>query len=191
MNYGKPKTRTKILLICAAILIGSYVARYFILTSMRRAYFRQRRGGRNRTLLDSRASGQSPCTPIGNCFAASGRTRPDERTGRLHLRLELKQNEPEKYTGFSRFSCINLATPSPQDVNITTMANRVNLDTAIMQGAVEKGSIRLHSDKTFGMDLNGCAVTDMTVTPFGNGGAVAEWQEGTCPGGNLLMQRTR
>jgi hypothetical protein len=184
--------RNKILFICAAILIGSYVARYFILTAMRMAYSQHAaQQPKPQTAEKPVASASPDSMPIGNLSGVWEGRAPMKTRGTCDLRLELNQNDPEKYSGYSRFSCINLAPVNPQDTNITTMANRVNLDTAIMQGAVEKGSIRLHSDKTFGTDLNGCAVTDMTVTPFGNGGAMAEWQEGACPGGNLLMQRTR
>jgi len=29
----------------------------------------------------------------------------------------------------------------------------------------------------------------MTITPFGTGMVAAEWKEGNCPGGNLLLER--
>jgi hypothetical protein len=43
-------------------------------------------------------------------------------------------------------------------------------------------------DKTVGTDINGCAVTEFTVTPFGTNVVAAEWKEGACAGGNMLLQ---
>jgi hypothetical protein len=71
------------------------------------------------------------------------------------------------------------------------MLPHMNPDAAILTGAVEKGAIHFHADKTIGTDINGCAVTDLTITPFGASAVAAEWQEGTCQGGNLLMTRQR
>jgi hypothetical protein len=182
--------RNKILLICAAIFIGSYVARYFILTAMRMAYSQHApqkpkpkpTHTENPELSGLAADAAALCN-LSGVWEGRG---PFKDRGSCDLRLELKQTEPGHYSGDSRFSCINLAPASP---NVMSMINRVNIDAEIMTGKVEKGSIRFQVDKTIGAALDGCAVTEMTVTPFGASGIAAEWKEGTCAGGNLLMTR--
>lgn len=74
---------------------------------------------------------------------------------------------------------------------MANMLPQMNPDAAILTGTVEKGAIQFRADKTIGTDVNGCAVTDITITPFGASAVAAEWREGACQGGNLLMQRQR
>jgi hypothetical protein len=66
--------------------------------------------------------------------------------------------------------------------------DHINPDAATLTGTVEKGAIHCHADKTVGTDINGCAVTEFTVTPFGTNVVAAEWKEGACAGGNMLLQ---
>src|SRR5580700_2345580 len=99
--------RNKILFICAAILIGSYVARYFILTAMRMAYAQHAAQQPKPKSAEKPIALASPdSTPIGNLSGVWEGRSPMKTRGTCDLRLELKQNEPEKYSGFSRFSCI-------------------------------------------------------------------------------------
>lgn len=69
------------------------------------------------------------------------------------------------------------------------LLNHMNPDAAVLTGAVEKGAIHFQAEKTIGTDINGCAVTEFTVTPFGTNLVAAEWKEGTCAGGSLMLQK--
>ena len=188
------KKKRTILLICAAIFIGSYIARSFIITAQRMAYARQQANRPKPKPKPAAAENPSgspvpvdpPLVNLSGVWEAHGQV---PSRGMCDLRLELKQNDPAHYSGFSRFSCISLAIPK----NANVIANMLPLgpDAAILTGAVEKGAIHFHADKTIGTDINGCAVTDLTVTPFGASAVAAEWQEGACAGGNLLMTRER
>jgi hypothetical protein len=115
---------------------------------------------------------------------------PLKSRGTCDLRLELKRGDSDAYTGYSRFSCVNTqALLNPKDTNVMAMMDRLKPDAAILTGGIEKGSTHLRAGKTIGTDINGCSVTEFTITPFGTGGAMAEWQEGTCEGGSLLMRK--
>jgi hypothetical protein len=188
------KRNRNILLICAAIFIGSYIARSFIITAQRMAYARQQasrpKPKPKPAVTETPSASPIPVDPpfvnLSGVWEAHGQV---PSRGVCDLRLELKQNDPAHYSGFSRFSCISLAPP--KEFNAATMLPHTNPDAAILTGAVEKGAIHFHADKTIGTDINGCAITDLTVTPFGASAVAAEWQEGTCAGGNLLMTRER
>jgi hypothetical protein len=79
---------------------------------------------------------------------------------------------------------------NPKDANVmNNFLNHMNPDAAILTGTVEKGEIHFKADKTIGTDINNCAVTELTITPFGASAVAAEWQEGSCTGGSLMMQR--
>jgi hypothetical protein len=63
-------------------------------------------------------------------------------------------------------------------------------EAAILTGTMRQdGAIQFHVDKAVGSDSNGCAPTSFTLTPFGSNQLAAEWQEKTCGGGHVLMQR--
>jgi hypothetical protein len=186
------KKKRTILLICAAIFIGSYIARSFVIAYLRMSYARQQasRPKPKPKPPDTPTVAPVPVDPplvnLSGVWEAHGQV---PSRGMCDLRLELKQSDPAHYSAFSRFSCISLVPP--KEVNAATMLPHMNPDAAILTGAVEKGSIHFHADKTIGTDINGCAVTELTVTPFGASAVAAEWQEGTCQGGNLLMTRQR
>ena len=109
--------------------------------------------------------------------------------GICDLRVELRQNEPGKYSGYSRFSCLNNeALTNPKDMNLMqSFLNHMNPDSAVLAGSVEKGAIHFHAEK-IGTDINRCAVTEFTITPFGTNLVAAEWKEGTRTGGSLMLQ---
>jgi hypothetical protein len=69
--------------------------------------------------------------------------------------------------------------------------NRMNPEAAVISGAMEKGAIAFHIDKTIGADSNGCSATSFTLTPFGKNEFAAEWQEATCHGGRIMLQKAR
>jgi hypothetical protein len=193
------KKKRTILLICAAIFLGSYLARSFVISALRMAYAQQQGNRQRQKPKPDSAATQSPAVepspaepPLPNLsgvWESHGQV-PGGR-GMCDLRLELKQNDPSHYSAFSRFSCLNNeAIVHPKDANVlNNILTHTNPDAAILTGAVEKGSIHFHADKTIGTDINGCAVTEFTVTPFGASAVAAEWLEGTCQGGSLLMQR--
>jgi hypothetical protein len=60
---------------------------------------------------------------------------------------------------------------------------------AILSGNVKDGAIAFHVDKTIGASLDGCALTSFTVTPFGTDEVAAEWQKGSCAGGQMTLSR--
>jgi len=194
------KKKRNILLICAAIFIGSYIARSLVIATLRMTYAQQqanRRRQQSKPKPDSAATPDPAVAPnpeephLANLSGVWGSHGQVPGRGMCDLRLELKQNDPVHYSGFSRFSCLNNEVLlHPKDANaLTNILINTNPDAAILSGAVEKGSIRLHADKTIGADINGCAVSEFTVTPFGASAVAAEWQEGSCKGGSLLMER--
>jgi hypothetical protein len=121
-----------------------------------------------------------------------GRTAITGR-GICTLRIELHENPPEHFTGYSSLACANFAPlMSEQDRNPKSATlNRMSPASAVLSGAMENSSIRFHVDKTIGTNSNGCAATSFTLTPFGANQLAAEWQEATCQGGNIILQKAK
>jgi hypothetical protein len=105
---------------------------------------------------------------------------PIEGRGNCGLRFEMRQaQQAGHFSGFFTLTCQlrSAAPPIPA--------------TAILSGAAEKGSFQFHVDKVVGPDASGCAPSAFTLTPFGSSQLAAEWQETTCGGGHLMLQRTK
>lgn len=188
--------KRNIFLFCAAILIASYFARSFVTGYLRMAYMQQQ--AMRRQQQPKPAPTPSPASevpaepPLGDLSGVwQGHGRVPGGRGVCDLRVELRQGDPGKYSGYSRFSCLNNEVlTSPKDMNVMkNLLNHMNPDAAVLTGAVEKGAIHFQAEKTIGTDINGCAVTEFTVTPFGTNLVAAEWKEGTCAGGSLMLQK--
>jgi hypothetical protein len=174
--------------------IGSYIVRNMYLRAMSAAMARQ-----YASQMKKPKPAEKPPDPLvaeaaalGNLSGVwEGRGRVPGPRGLCDLRLELKQSEPGHYSGYSRFSCISMdPLTNPKDINAATnIVNHLNPEAAIMTGIVEKGGIHFKTDKAIGTDISGCSVSELTVTPFGASALAAEWLEGECSGGNLMMQR--
>ena len=192
------KRNRKILLICGAILLGYYFMRsysnYIAGVEAARARAMQRAAMPKRSPVapvtaESQSTPVAPPMPnISGIWVGRGVTKG---RGLCSLRLELKQNDPINYSAYSTFSCMAIdSLTNPKDVNMmTNYLKNMDPDSAILTGTVGKGAIRFHADKTIGADNSGCAISDLIVTPFGASQVAAEWQEGTCPGGDVMMQR--
>ena len=112
--------------------------------------------------------------------------------GLCDLRLELRETHeaPGHYTGYSALSCLNIAplmTPKARNRASANCRNRLNPAASILTGVPEDGSIRFHVDKTINPDINGCAATSFTATPFGTNRIAVQWQEGSCQGGQIIL----
>jgi hypothetical protein len=107
------------------------------------------------------------------------------------LRLELREvhEKPGNYTGYSTLSCLSvsvLMTPKARN-KASALKNRLSPAASVLTGEPENGSIRFHVDQTVNTDVNGCAATSFTATPFGTNRISVQWQEGSCQGGQILL----
>ena len=115
-----------------------------------------------------------------------------EGRGLCGLRFELTPKTPDTFTGYSSFSCANIAplmAAKNRANQKTAILNRMDPDSAILTGTLEDGAIHFHADKNLGADINGCSVTAFTLTPFGSNRLAAEWQAGSCEGGHMVLAK--
>jgi hypothetical protein len=134
-----------------------------------------------------------PEKPVSYSGIWRGQTSVDGR-GLCALRIELHETEPSKYQGYSSLVCADFAPlmkPKERVNRAAAIKNRMNPEASVISGALEKGAIAFHVDKTIGADSNGCAATSFTLTPFGKNEFAAEWQEATCRGGRIMLQKAR
>jgi hypothetical protein len=115
-----------------------------------------------------------------------------EGRGICGLRFELIPKTPDTFSGFSSFTCATIAplmSAKTRANRKSALLNRMDPDSAILTGTLQDGAIHFHADKTIGTDINGCAVTSFTLTPFGANRLAAEWQAGQCQGGHMVLAK--
>jgi len=100
--------------------------------------------------------------------------------GNCNLRFEFHDDfsAPNQYKGFFQLWCGN---------NI----DRANPEAATLTGEGKEGTIEFKLATLIGTDSHGCAPSTLTVIPFGAGQIVGKWTETACPGGHVVMQRSR
>jgi hypothetical protein len=201
------------LLLCGGIVLAYYVERSCEESARQAAYYRQMaiRAAQQRARAKAtpapppRASstgaghGAPAPSPAGAATQSGplsgvwqGRTAITGR-GLCTLRIELHENEPGHFQGYSTLACTNygpLMAPEGRG-NAAGTLNRMNPAEAILSGAMEDGSLRFHVDNTIGTNSNGCGATSFTLTPFGTNQLAAQWEETGCQGGHVILQKAR
>lgn len=101
--------------------------------------------------------------------------------GTCSLQIDL-EGGPEQFSGRSSLGCAPLLPTQP----------RMNPSFAVISGKEEKGSLNLAVDKFIGAtpEIKSCVITSFSLTPFGPGQMIAQWQDG-CEGGQILMQKAK
>jgi hypothetical protein len=215
MNLTKQQ---RTLLICLTVLVGSCAARSVVDSILQRQYAQQQaaiRAAQQRAMEKARAdaaqrASAAATTPAVPKSPAGVPARAPASTGSLAgiwhgriaitgrgictLSLELHEDEPGQFSGFSSLACANFAPlmpPQDQADKAAAVLNRMNPASAILSGAMENGSIHFKVDRTIDASGNGCAATSFTVTPFGTNQLAAEWQEEGCSGGHVILQKAR
>jgi hypothetical protein len=123
--------------------------------------------------------------------------RPDQATSCL-LRLELKPTplKPGDYTGYSTMSCGPTLALIGQRISQSGEAKAILTQmmpvSTILTGPAMNGALQLHASQTIGAPHDGCTVTDLTLTPFGDNNISVKWLESpeTCHGGDMLLRRS-
>lgn len=121
--------------------------------------------------------------------------QPDGDRCAVHLEIRLNDESPKKLKGYSTVRCMPLQTLARGPVS-RGQANEMVRDYAQPASATMTASPRA-SGLIFTIDpsalpaSNGCAITGFSLMDFGQGQVMAQWQEGTCQPGRILLRKTR
>jgi hypothetical protein len=218
----------KILLIVAAVFVGSYVVRYVVNFAAQAAYSYQMRSVQAAQVQAKRQTAprpvsiasppqpsatQAPPTPESGDAPASnialeaksvevpvtppqplptplpasygnlqgfwfGKTDIQGR-GLCNVNLEIADNTPGHFSGFPRITCL-----SPQ-------SRSQNPEASILSGAMENDTLHFKTEKTISSDPRGCSFSAFDLFPFGFRQIAMVWQEQTCAGGKVILQKIR
>lgn len=136
----------------------------------------------------------NPASPSLDALAGvwqGGAVLPQGMCG-LKLELRKKPGDADHFAGYPVLGCMPIpGNPTGQAAGTEAqrMIASANPVSAVLTGTPQNGSITFTVDKVIGETVAGCSMTGMTATPFGSDQIAVEWQEGTCPGGHLLVKR--
>jgi hypothetical protein len=211
--------RKRILLICVAVFIGSYIVRSLVFSVMQMAYYRQQAIRAAQLRMAPKPKPVAPAPPVSSpsvkppvapeakaapplpsvaarMFSGiwSGRAvLPGRGICALHLEIKPESDKPDHFSGYSSLICDGmLAVTSPQRAQLQNrVTNDYDPEAAVLEGTVENGAIHFKPTQIVGKDTGGCAPSSLVVAGFGAFQIAATWEEPTCSGGHLLMRRVR
>lgn len=202
------KQQRNFFLACGALVAGWWTIASIHDAYMREKYFRmqQARAAQQRARAKAKAAAPGtqgtapaihpPAPGLTNITNLSGTWRGQgaiRNRALCTLKLELRdsQGSPGNYAGYSTLSCLNAGQLSAlKGHGLLRMRGPFTPAAVILNGTPENGSIRFRVDKTVSADADGCELSGFTATPFGTNKIAVQWQEGSCAGGEILLDRS-
>jgi len=111
------------------------------------------------------------------------------------LRVEIRMSNavPDGYAGYSTMRCNPSFFTIDKDRRLpnseTLLAAQVEPVSAILSGMGANDAIQFHVDRNIGQYADGCKPTSFTISPFGLQQIAAQWQEGNCRSGDMILRR--
>ena len=120
----------------------------------------------------------------------------DADQNRCSIRLEMRPSldKPGAFSGYESRSCFPVSVLQGGKIrkdDIPTIIRETSPVSATMTGSVINGAMVFQIDNIVGARPGPCQLTGYSASPFGSGQIMAEWQEGSCPGGHMLLVKAR
>jgi len=114
--------------------------------------------------------------------------------GACDIKLEVRPTPENQFSGFVTVGCMSFMQPKKIAPGVLSQLGKETPVSAVLSGGWDAtaGSLKLLATKNIGFDQSGkgCAMTSLTVTPFGKGQVAAEWQDPACSGGQMILARS-
>jgi hypothetical protein len=125
---------------------------------------------------------------------AGSQLQPDQSTCRISLTLESSLDDQTKVAGHETKNCIP-TTPfrggKLKKDDIPTLIRETQPVYAELTGTLVKGDLPFTIDKIAGVAPGNCELTKFTVSQFGPGKLLAQWEEGKCGGGQMILTKIK
>ena len=114
---------------------------------------------------------------------------------RCSIKLEIRVSDdlPRKLKGYESKSCIPLqplAGGRLKQGSIADIIRETAPVSAVMTGVPSEGGLSFTVDQTIG-STGPCTLTGFRIVDFGEGQVIAQWQEGTCSPGKMVLKKVR
>jgi hypothetical protein len=196
-NNGKNR---KLLWAAGAVLVFLYFTPAALQSFRQASYYRQQEEAARTRTQAARGAAQAappaaappPPTPLSNFIGVWQGEQAQANRDLCQMALEMRDNGAGGLTAYPRISCVALMPylPGPHKLNpAQAAAKSMSPVSAVLTGNLKDGVVAFHVDKTIGETFDGCTISAFTVTPFGNNEVAAEWQNGTCGKGQMVLRR--
>lgn len=111
----------------------------------------------------------------------------------IKLEIRLSDDSPKKLKGYESKSCIPLQPLAGGRLNKGSIADIIRETapvSAVMTGTPSDGGLSFTVDQTIG-STGPCSLTAFRIVDFGEGQVIAQWQEGTCAPGKMVLKKVR
>lgn len=131
---------------------------------------------------------------------AGSELMPDQNRCSIRLEIRLSDDLPKKLKGYESKTCIPVQPfaggKGIRGQSIADIMRETAAVSAVMTGAPVEGGIKFTVDSLIGTPYDGCSLTGMTLTDFGQGQEQAQWQsqrsaQAPCPDNRMLLKKTR
>lgn len=142
--------------------------------------------------VSANASASPSPTPLSNLNGMWEGQQAQPNRDLCQMGLEMRDNGAGLLTAYPRINCVALMPylPGPHKLDpASAAAKSMSTVSAVLTGTIKDGELAFHVDKAIGATFDGCALTSFTVTPFGKDEVAAEWQNGTCGRGQIMLRR--
>ena len=114
---------------------------------------------------------------------------PNQKGNACDFRLEMRVDpeQPDKIMGYLTKTCFPAV--GVQHRSAATLANDISPVSSIMIGTIDRDYIVFAIDQTDGTHPGDCPLTEFSTRVFGIGGLNAEWKDGTCESGSVLLTK--
>jgi hypothetical protein len=113
---------------------------------------------------------------------------------KLGLNVERRSGGPaDQFAGYATLTCepmqAALAPSNHSEALALLLKGGLNPVSIALTGAPDHGAMVFRVDRIIATPPPACAMTDLTLSPFGSGQVSAVWREQSCPGGQLILRR--
>jgi hypothetical protein len=119
---------------------------------------------------------------------------PDQNRCNIRLEIRLSDGLPKKLKGYESKSCAPVQPFAGGRIKKDSIADIMRITapvSSVLTGAVQEEGLTFTVDQNIGTPGDGCSLSAFTITDFGSGQVMAQWQEGTCPAGKMLLTKAR
>ena len=125
---------------------------------------------------------------------------PDQNRCNIRLEIRLSDDTPKKLKGYESKSCVPVQPfaggKGIRGQSIADIMRETAEVSAVMTGTATAEGVAFTVDSLIGAPYDGCGLTGMTLTDFGQGQVQAQWQsqrspQAPCPDNRMLLKKAR
>lgn len=120
---------------------------------------------------------------------------PNANRCAVHLEVRLSDDAPKRLKGYGTVRCMPLQVlargPVSRGAANDMVRNYASPASAVMTAIPQNGGVTFTIDQTVSASSGNCSITGFGITDFGDNKVMADWQEGNCDSGKMLLTKRR